>query len=309
MSFVKTILCTLHIRFIMNMQHPRQIVCSGLGLVLLLALLAGPAAAQHASSRSDTAKKQKVYIDTAPKHGKAKKPKAPSTEFSVGGGLNTNGWGVSAIKGWVKSDDEKNSDRFYNVRFVQVEFVEHKHAKEVRGTNNMIAHTANERPRPFIYAKVNNFYALRLSYGMRKMIGGKLDQSNVALHWVYAGGLSLGLLKPYYIDAYVLRDKPIRYERESIRYNEENRDGFIKQQNIVGSSGWTKGLGETSVVPGIHAKTGLHFDFAKSTRTKMAIEVGVAAELYTRKIELMATQDAYPYLVNGYVALQFGRRK
>ena len=77
----------------------------------------------------------------------------------------------------------------------------------------------------------------------------------------------------------------------------------------MGSSGWTKGLNETKIVPGIHAKTGLHFDFAASVKTKLAIEVGVAGELYTKKIELMATQDAYPYLLNAYVNLQFGKRK
>ncbi len=257
----------------------------------------------------DSTKKRTVIINTAPVPVKMKKPKSLTKEFSVGGGLNTDGWSVLVTKGWIKGEDEKNSDKFHSVRIAQIEFSEHKHVKEIKGTNNRISQTANEKPKSFIYGKVNNFYSLKLGYGYRKMIAGKPESGTVSIHWMYAGGLSLGLLKPYYIDAYVLRDNPMRYERESIKYTEENREGFIRQENIVGSSGWATGLGETKVVPGIHAKTGLHFDFASQNRTKLAIEVGLAAELYTQKIELMATQKAYPYLVNGYISLQFGKRK
>lgn len=141
------------------------------------------------------------------------------------------------------------------------------------------------------------------------MIAGKPEPGTISIHWIYSGGLSLGLLKPYYIDAYVLRDNPRRFTKESIKYSDENKDAFTKQENIVGSSGWSKGLSETKIVPGIQAKTGLHFDFASTNRGKLALEVGLAAELYTQKIELMADQKAYPYLLNAYVSLQFGKRK
>jgi len=257
----------------------------------------------------DSTKRKTVIINTAPVQEKVKKPKALTKEISVAAGLTTDGWAVSINKGWIRSVDEKESDKFHNVRFAQIEFTEHKHAKEIRGTNNSISQTANEKPKPFIYGKVNNFYALKLGYGNRRMIAGKPESGTVSIHWVYAGGLSIGLLKPYYIDAYVLRDNPRRYARESIKYSDENQEGFIRQENIVGSSGWTKGLGETKIAPGIHAKTGLHFDFAANKKTKLAVEVGLSGELYTQKIELMATQKAYPYLVNGYISLQFGKRK
>jgi len=274
---------------------------------ILLAALSFTAKAQQV--QNDSVKRKTVYIDIARDRNKVKKPKPLTREFSAGGGLNTDGWSLLVNKGWIRSSGDQDGNKFYNVRFAQIEFSEHKHVKEIKGTNNSIAQTANEKPKPFIYGKINNFYALKLGYGLRKMIAGKPEPGTVSIHWVYAGGLSLGLLKPYYIDAYVLRDNPRRYSRESIKYSAENEEGFIRQENIIGSSGWTKGLNETKIVPGIHAKTGLHFDFASGNRTKMALEVGLSGELYTQKIELMATRKAYPYLVNGYLSLQFGKRK
>jgi len=238
---------------------------------------------------------------------KPKKPKPITKEFSGGVRLNTDGWSVFVDKGWVKSEDSRNADKFYNVRIAQIELSEHKHVKELKTTNpNPVIN--NEKPKPYIYGKINNFYTLKLGYGNRKMIAGKPEQGTVAIHWVYMGGLSLGMLKPYYLDAYVMPDNPRRLKKESIKYSEETKQSFLGQQYIVGSSGWSKGLNEIKYVPGIQAKTGLHFDFAASRKTKLAIEVGVSAELYTQKIEILANQDAYPYLFNGYVSLQFGKR-
>jgi len=63
-------------------------------------------------------------------------------------------------------------------------------------------------------------------------------------------------------------------------------------------------------IPGLQFRTGLHFDFAARERkkSKLAIETGIAAELYTKKIELMVNQKATPYFVNLYLSFQFGRR-
>jgi hypothetical protein len=69
-----------------------------------------------------------------------------------------------------------------------------------------------------------------------------------------------------------------------------------------------KGLNEIQFIPGLHAKTALHFDFAASKKTKLAVETGVNAEYYTKNVELMANQKAVPYLVDVYLSFQFGGR-
>ena len=240
-----------------------------------------------------------------------KKPKPIRTELSGGIRLNTDGWGLFADKGWAKSE-EKDRDNFYDVKLFQVEFAEKKHPKEIKRNNNA---PSDNNAKPFIYGKVNNFYTFKLGYGARKMIAGKPERGTVAIHWVYLGGLSAGLSKPYYLDVQSVDGSGNVGPVEAVKYSDTAAPKFLglPEANgtvnyIIGSTGFAQGLGETKVIPGIHFKTALHFDFAKSKTTKMAVETGINAELYAKKIELMAGQKPVPYFVNFYVSFQFGKR-
>lgn len=248
------------------------------------------------------------YVDTAriklQQQIKVKKPKSIEKEFSVGIRLNTDGWSLFADKGWVKSD-EKESDKFYDLRFVQLEFSEHKHPKEIKGSNRGPTYT--DKPRPYKFGKINNFYALKLGYGNRKMLAGKPDPGTVSIHWVYAGGLSIGFLKPYYLDVYQSNGtQQLKYEDNPAYFLPVNPND---QARIIGRSSLLQGIGETKIIPGIQAKTALHFDFAAFRKRKFALETGLNAELYIKKMAIMANVKAHPYILNGYVSLQFGNRK
>src|SRR5450755_1318841 len=48
--------------------------------------------------------------------------------------------------------------------------------------------------------KMNNFYSFKMSVGQQHLIGGKGNKNGVAVTALYSGGLSLALLKPYYVD-------------------------------------------------------------------------------------------------------------
>ena len=228
---------------------------------------------------------------------KVKKPKPISRELSAGVRLNTDGWTGFLERGIVKSDI-KESDLFYNIAYASIEFSEKKHPKERR--SNSLGGSNDDGSNSYIFGKVNNFYTLKLGYGYRRMIAGKPDPGTVSIHWIYNGGLSVGLLKPYYVD--------MASSGESIKYTDSTQSDFLSGQNIMGASGFGKGLGELKVIPGLHFKTGLHFDFATTVRSKLAIETGISLELYTKRIELMANQKGLPYFANLYVSLQFGRR-
>lgn len=249
--------------------------------------------------------------DTAAKKGRPlpvvrpKRPKAIDREFTAGLRLNTNGWGIFLNKGYVKSE-EKFSDLFYDIRLFQVEFSEIKHTKEIKRTNTNLLGTIDAAPRPFIFGKVNNFYTLKLGYGFRKMIAGKPETGNISVHWLYMGGISLGLLKPYYID---YADVTSGYVEKSIRYTDSTKKQFVSQPNIIGSSGLSTGLSELSFVPGIHLKTGAHFDFALEKKKKLALETGFEFQYYSKAIELMAFQDAQSAFISFYASIEFGRRK
>jgi hypothetical protein len=167
--------------------------------------------------------------------------------------------------------------------------------------------TSNDKPTPFIYGKVNNFYALKLGYGGRKMIAGKPEQGTVSVHWMYLGGLSLGLLKPYYVDAYIV-DNTGSVVQESIKYSDKNKDAFLYKPNIIGSSGFSKGIGETKITPGLQFKTALHFDFAATKYRVLAIETGANIEYYFSTVQIMANKPPKSFFLSGYVSFQFGKR-
>lgn len=264
-------------------------------LVLSVLLFSGVCSyAQTVIKSTDTSARAKATLAPKPK---VKKPKPISKELSGGFRLNTGGWSVFMERGVVKSE-EKESDFFYNLRYAQVEFSEKKHPKEMRSASGG---GGSEGARTFIYGKINNFYTLKLGYGNRRMIAGKPDPGTVSIHWIYTGGLSLGMTKPYYV---------ISGSGEDIKYSDEDQEDFLDGRNIGGASGWSKGLKEIKVIPGLQMRTGLHFDFAPRERrkTKLAIETGITAELYSKNIELMANQKAVPYFFNLYLSFQFGRR-
>lgn len=237
-----------------------------------------------------------------------KKPKPIRTELSAGLRMNTDGWGIFVDKGYVRSEETKYSDMFHDMRIVQLELDEHKDPKEIKNAMTDQASGGNQKTKPFIFGKINNVYALKIGYGIRKMIAGKPEPGTVSIHWVGIGGIALGMEKPYYLDGYVPQDNFGTLVPATFKYSDETKESFLNAQYITGSAGFQKGLGEILLIPGIHAKTALHFDFAATRRTAMAVETGIGIEYYARAIKLMANQEAKPYFANLFASFQFGRR-
>lgn len=253
------------------------------------------------------AEAQTIYRDNI---ALVKKIKPITTELSAGFRLNTDGWSIFVDKGYNRYENSKTSDMFYNVFLLQAELGEKKGPKEIKYNNTQNTNPSiTDRTRPYVYGKINNFYQFKIGAGFRRLIAGKPEVSTVSIHWVYLGGFTLGMEKPYYIDAYVPQDNGGPLVRKSITYNNDSdKVSFLTQPNIIGASPFSQGLSEMKFVPGVHAKTALHFDFARRRQLKLAIETGINAELYTQAIQLMANQTAVPYSVNVYASIQFGKR-
>jgi hypothetical protein len=152
----------------------------------------------------------------------------------------------------------------------------------------------------YIYGKINNFYALKLGYGYRKMLVGKPDPGSVSMHWVNAFGLSVGALKPYYINVYS--------DPNAIKYKDASKAAFLDQALIEGNAGFSKGIDEVVVVPGGHFKTAMHFDFSANKKTALGVETGINVEYYAQDLPIMANQQANAYFVDIYIAIQVGKR-
>jgi hypothetical protein len=238
-------------------------------------------------------------VNTAVKPPKVKGPRALRGELSGGVRLNSDGYGIFVDKGWIKGGDEfgqNNRDKLFHVRLLQFELIERKHPKEVRSSS---VDGAAFQPNSYILGKINNFYAFKIGYGRRQMIAGKPDPGTFSIHWVYLGGFSAGLIKPYYLNL---------YSSGETKYSDSIARFFISPNNIESKASFTKGLNEIKFVPGLHFKTGLHVDFATGRKSLMALELGVNGEYYTSKIEQMVGQDPKALFLNFYASLQFGKR-
>jgi hypothetical protein len=211
--------------------------------------------------------------------------------------LYSDGWGAMFEKGFQKTA--------YKTNLFSIELGERKHPKEVKlfdvstGGGFIFGN-------PLIYGKENNFFHLKLGFGQGYLIGGKGNRNGVSVSAIYKGGLSLGGLKPYFVDIADSSGQII-----SVRW--EGGDGQFDQNFLLGpplgSSGTFKGLGQMKLVPGVFGKGGLRFDYGRYNEVVSAIEVGFNVEYYTKEMPIMIGNEAKQFFTNVFVAIEFGRRK
>lgn len=157
---------------------------------------------------------------------------------------------------------------------------------------------------PFVYGKKNNFYMLNIGFGQQKLLGGKSNKNGIAVAAIYGGGLSLGLLKPYYLEVF----NDTSSTNDFIKYSEED-ERFLNPRYILGSAPFGKGFNEIKLVPGAFVKGGFRFDYGKMKDIVAALEVGVSAEYYTQKIPTLWGQKEKTLFISGYVSLILGSRR
>ena len=208
-----------------------------------------------------------------------------------GAKLYTDGYGVFVEMGRMKTARKSN--------LYSLELGERKHPKEEKISSGAGLYLAN----PYIYGKVNNFYYAKLGFAQQRLIGNKGNKNGVAVSAIYGGGLSAGLLKPYYLKV----SDPQTNAVKDIKYNNDTLS-FLNYP-VIGASGFTKGFGEIKVKPGAYVKTALRFDYGRYNELVSAVEVGLNLEVYTQKIQqLLLTKDKQLFF-NAYAAIEFGRRK
>ena len=279
------------------LHFPRIVAVAALALISVPALGQGGTTISSSSGASGRPAPKPIV----------KKPKPLSTAIAGGLRLNSNGWGLYGEYGRMMSDEGRDAEKFFDTRLFTIGFDEIKHPKEMRSSTQSSG--GGDNPKPYIFGKVNNFYSLKLSYGFRKMIAGKPEGGTVSVHWMYQGGLALGLEKPYYLDAFAPQDNSGPIVRQTVKYSDANSAYFLNNNYIIGSAGFAQGLGETKLVPGLQARTGLHFDFSQRRKMVLAIDCGIAAEYYTRPIQILASQTDRPYFVSLYAGVQIGGRR
>lgn len=185
----------------------------------------------------------------------------------------------------------------------QLDFSERKDPKEKKQANIFAPAS------PFIFGKINYFYPLKLGVQQQILFGNKSNKNGVAVTGNFGGGLSLGLLRPYYLEI----NDTSNGGRKAIKYDSADSTTFTDSDQLnglfVASSGFTKGWGEIKVRPGAYAKAALRFDYGSYNEVVSALEVGLTGEYYFSKIPQLVYSKQRNLFVNVYVALVFGRRR
>jgi len=152
--------------------------------------------------------------------------------------------------------------------------------------------------------KLNNLYEFKMAIGQQHLLGGKGNKNGVAVTYLYAGGVTIGLLKPYLLDI----QNQITGATTRKTFAQMATD-TTEGDYITGASGFTVGWDKLSIKPGINAKQALRFDYGRLNQTITAIECGLTEEYYFSKIPLVYLVKEHAFFFNAYVSILFGSRK
>ncbi len=207
--------------------------------------------------------------------------------FAFGAKLINDGYGLFFELGRAQS---VNKGMLY-----QLEISERKQVKEEKQSNLYNYST------PFIYGKENFFYPVKLGVQQERLFGNKSNKNGVTVTYNYGGGLSLGLLRPYYLQ--------LGASGQYVKYQSADSAQFLDPSAVSAGPGFSKGWSDMKLTPGLYAKTALRFDYGTYNEVVSAIEVGITGEYYTKSIPLMIHVDPKKFFFGGYVAVIFGKRK
>jgi len=206
--------------------------------------------------------------------------------------LATDGYGISFEKGKFKSPSK--------TLLYQFELNEKHDPKEhhISATSDGINFSS------VVPYKLNNLYEFKMAIGEQRLIGGKGNKNGVAVTYLYTGGVTVGLLKPYYLDV----QNQITGATYTKTYAQLATD-TAEDDFITGASGFTVGWGNLAFKPGVNAKQALRFDYGRLNQTITAIECGLTEEYYFSKIPLVYMVKQHSFFFNAYVSILFGSRK
>ncbi len=179
----------------------------------------------------------------------------------------------------------------------QLEITERKHPREEKQTD------PSGIGAPIIYGKQNFVYPIRLGAQFQYILGNKSNKNGVSISVNGGGGIAISLLRPYMVEVLDTSGK-----RRFVKYDGPDSSLFLTPPYFSGprlGTGW-KNL---KFAPGLYAKTGVRFDYGRYNEMVSAIEVGVMAEYYTKKVPQMVFEKQRQFFLSAYMSILFGKRK
>jgi hypothetical protein len=222
--------------------------------------------------------------------------------WEAGVRIRSDGFGLGA--------EFTRSRKFRSSMLYQVQFSFFRHPKQVRqnspfGGGGLFG---SDGFRPFVYGKQNTLLTLYGGVGQKILVAEKGKRHGVQLFFKYAGGFTLGILKPYFLRVV---PPPLTSFTEDdivdIGYIEGVDNSFLDVNRIVGAAGFKRGW-KLKAMPGLHAEIGMSFDWAKNEGLIKALDIGVATDFYFKKVPEMVQNNRFIY-PSVYAGFMLGKRK
>lgn len=211
-----------------------------------------------------------------------------NTEFIWGINKNTSS---GLIGGFIfKHSKAIGKDQF---RTMGVELINIKHPNEVR-LNSVI--TGNF----FIWGKEIYMYSIRGQYGREIILFKKAPQQGIQINAQLAGGPSIGLMAPYYIEVASgsFRSEKVPYE-----------SGLYNFDQILGTGNLFQGLFESNVTIGVNLKSSLSFEFGAFKSNVSGVEMGFLVDAYAQKIEIIPEAKNNAIFPTAFITFYYGSRR
>ncbi|RZK31347.1 MAG: hypothetical protein EOO57_16450 [Hymenobacter sp.] len=206
---------------------------------------------------------------------------APSDEQSYqretvfGLNFNTQGGLIGGVN--VRSSRVLDDRRLW---FWSLEGVFFKNPKEETVTNGATGGS-------FTLYKTNYAFALRPSIGIQRILFRKAAESGVQVNGLLSAGPSIGLLMPYYIsydESWARRGGVGGPSQTDVIVDAQFDPGIHDPNYIIDRAPFFGGISKTKIVPGVHLRGGLSFEYGRYRDAVAGAEVGFLVEAYTKRL-------------------------
>lgn len=220
-----------------------------------------------------------------------------SKEWMTGLKIHTSGYGLFMSYGKIL---DRSTKRLFNFELLEIKHPKQTLVRSIHPSGNA---------QSYYYGKQNSFYNLNVNYLRERVLAEKGRKGAVFISWRYGGGLTLGLLKPYYLniatgDSGSEAGMAMKYETDG-----EVNPFFLSKSRILGSAGFFKALDETKIIPGLTLQTSFVFDWAVYNQFIKAVEVGTSANVYYKRVPIMIGIEDNFIMGNLFVKMLFGQRR
>lgn len=208
--------------------------------------------------------------------------------------------------GWQIGGEITKSKNYFKSNIYQFDLGIYKHPKQVRQNKDPYSGWFNSNGiKPFIYGKQNTLITLHAALGQKFLLAERAKKNGVMIQYYYAGGVSLGFLKPYFLR--VCGDDRCTYY-EVVTYDPDVNNHFTSYDYIIGGAGFGVGW-KMKFRPGLHFKTGMQFDWSSSDNMIKAVDIGLSVDGYFSKVPIMTTDKNKFLFLNAYVGISLGKKK